>query len=510
MKFKLMILLCMLVAVRSLAQVPEDAIRYSWLTPNGTARNQALGGAMGSLGGDISATFMNPAGLGLYKTGEIILSPGLNFLNNKSDFRGTTNSNKNRSLNFGTSGIVSGFNTNSNNWQSGAFSFAINRTANFNNQVHYKGQNDYSSYSEQYAAELSNSNIPIGDQALNNPSLSLGTKMAIYTYLIDTARVGNSLQVVGLPIYKLNSREQENLINTTGGITELAFGLAANKNDKLYIGGSLGIPIVNYERNSTYTERDISGNKNNDFDYSTLTERYTTKGIGVNAKLGIIFKPVESVRVGLALHTPTLYGLKDTYHGDMVTATEGYAQVKKVSSELLNNNRISSYEYDLVSPWKVLVSGSYVFREVEDVTKQRGFITADVEYINYKASSYQTASTDNSDNSYYEGVNKSIHEIYKGSFNFRVGGELKFNTIMARAGFAHYGNPNKESELKASRNYISGGLGYRNKGVILDLTYVYGLQKDVNFPYRLGDKANTYAMVNGNSGNVVLTAGFKL
>jgi hypothetical protein len=510
MKFKLLILLCMLVAVRSLAQVPEDAIRYSWLTPNGTARNQALGGAMGSLGGDISATYMNPAGLGLYKTGEIILSPGLNFLNNKSDFRGTTSSNKNHSFNFGTSGVVSGFNTNSNNWQSGAFSFAINKTANFNNHIYYKGQNDYSSYSEQYAAELSNSKIPIGDQALNDPSLSLGTKMAIYTYLIDTARVGNSLQVVGLPIYKLNSREQENLINTTGGITELAFGLAANKNDKFYIGGSLGIPIVNYERNSTYTERDISGNKNNDFDYSTLTERYTTKGIGVNAKLGIIFKPVESVRVGLALHTPTLYGLKDTYHGDMITATESYAQVKKVSSDLLNNNQITSFEYDLVSPWKVLVSGSYVFREVEDVTKQRGFITADVEYINYKASSYQSASTDNSDNSYYEGVNKSIDEIYKGSFNFRVGGELKFNTIMARAGFAHYGNPNKESELKASRNYISGGLGYRNKGVILDLTYVYGLQKDVNFPYRLSDKANTYAMVNSNSGNVMLTAGFKL
>ncbi|MBK8496486.1 MAG: hypothetical protein IPL50_16885 [Chitinophagaceae bacterium] len=46
------------------AQVPEDAIRYSFYPQTGTARNMAIGGAMGSLGGDINATFVNPAGLG--------------------------------------------------------------------------------------------------------------------------------------------------------------------------------------------------------------------------------------------------------------------------------------------------------------------------------------------------------------------------------------------------------------------------------------------------------------
>ncbi|MGZ8558593.1 MAG: OmpP1/FadL family transporter, partial [Chitinophagaceae bacterium] len=44
------------------AQVPEDVLKYSQLPTNGTARINAIGGAMGSLGGDISATFINPAG----------------------------------------------------------------------------------------------------------------------------------------------------------------------------------------------------------------------------------------------------------------------------------------------------------------------------------------------------------------------------------------------------------------------------------------------------------------
>lgn len=509
MKCKLFLFSSLLIGTATMAQVPEDAIRFSWLAPSGTARSQAIGGAMGSLGGDITATFTNPAGLGLYKTGELVLSPGFTFLNNKADFRGESNADKKSSFNFGTTGLVLGFNGRGNGIKSGAFSVAVNRIANFNSQVYYKGENDFSSFSEQYATELSNSGIPIGNPALNSPSISLGTKMAIYTYLIDTATINGASQVVGFPEF-LATRQQENMIVTTGGITELAFGLAGNSNDKFYFGGSLGIPIVNYGRTSTFTERDISGNKDNDFDFSTLRDSYTTKGIGLNAKLGMIVKAAESVRLGLAIHTPTIYGLKDTYFGEMNTNTENYAGLQKVTTDSFTTYRVSQYEYDMMSPWKILVSASYVFREVEDVTKQRGFISADVEYINYNGASYQSASTDNSDNSYYEGVNKTINDIYKGSINAKVGGELKFNTFMVRAGYAYYGNPNKETELKASRTYISGGLGYRNKGIFVDFTYVYGMQKEANFPYILSDRANTFANIKGSSSNVLLTVGFKL
>jgi hypothetical protein len=80
---------------------------------------------------------------------------------------------------------------------------------------------------------------------------------------------------------------------------------------------------------------------------------------------------------------------------------------------------------------------------------------------------------------------------------------------MTRLGFALFGNPYQESALKARRMNLSGGLGYRNKGVFLDLTYVHSLNKDVNFPYRLTDKANTFADIKGSNGNVLLTVGFK-
>ena len=99
-------------------------------------------------------------------------------------------------------------------------------------------------------------------------------------------------------------------------------------------------------------------------------------------------------------------------------------------------------KYNLVTPWKVTASASYVFREVEDVKNQRGFITADVEYINYKAASFKAADkSDAAAKDYYSSLNKVIDNLYKNAFNFRLGGEVKFNTIMFRLGGAYYGNP---------------------------------------------------------------------
>ena len=71
---KLILLPALFISGFIYAQIPEDVLRYSFFPQNGTARNQAIGGAMGSLGGDISAIFVNPAGLGNYKTGEIVFN----------------------------------------------------------------------------------------------------------------------------------------------------------------------------------------------------------------------------------------------------------------------------------------------------------------------------------------------------------------------------------------------------------------------------------------------------
>lgn len=505
--------------VSASAQTPEDAIRMSWNTPGGTARARAIGGAMGSLGGDLTSLFVNPAGLGMFKTNEMVLTPGFSFSNIKTNFRGTDDKGSKAAFDFGTSGFVWGWGHGGG--RSKAFSIAINRTANFNNKVTYKGQNDLSSFSESFAEEFANSGLPISTDLYNAP-LSLGTKLANYTYLIDTLTVQGNTEVVGLPLRDEilagsgGLLDQQKTINTKGGISELSLGFASNKNDQLYLGLGLGIPIVNYERNSTITESDASGNTSNNFNSATYNEYYRLKGIGLNLKLGLIFKPVEYLRIGFGIHTPTIYGLDQTQRGSIVADLENYFPpgqgIRKADQDSIYTQfgvDVPKYSLDLTSPWKFMGSISYVFREVEDVRRQRGFITADVEYVTYGSSKF--AAGDNLiDQSYYDAVNEATKLTYKGALNFRVGGELKFNTIMTRLGFGYYGSPYQEKEFKARHMTMSGGLGYRNKGYFVDLTYVHNLNRDVNFPYRIGDKPNTYANLKEGMGNVVLTVGMKL
>lgn len=517
MKNTLSIAFLLFAGSTAMAQLPDDVMRLHYTSPSGTARSQAIGGAMGSLGGDISATFVNPAGLGMYKVSEIVLTPGFTLAQSKGEYRGSdaTSRNLNR-FNFSTTGFVSASTEPGRKWVSKAFSIAVNRTANFNNAIYYKGENDYSSFSEAYAEEFSKSGVSIPD-VRNSPYLSMGTKMAIYTYLIDTATLNpGGLQVVGRPEY-LDKVIQQNKIVTKGGITEIALGFAGNNQDKFYIGGSVGIPIVKYERRIEFTESDPTNDKTNNFGFSRYEERTTTTGVGLNAKLGIIFKPVQQLRIGAAFHTPTIYGLRDKVWSKMVTDVEGLFRrtnpndpgIDSITSDYYTGNQQPVYKFDMTSPWKFIISGAYVFHEVEDVSAQRGFITADAEWVTYGSSRF-SPSEENDDESYYDNLNKVVKANYKSALNLRVGGELKFNTFMVRAGYAHYGNPYKDDAFKATRSIISGGVGYRDKGIFVDLTYAHTIYKDVHFPYRLEDKSNTFADVNSRIGQVLLTLGFKI
>lgn len=497
------------------AQTPEDALRFSWNPQSGTARNMAIGGAMTGLGGEISAAHTNPAGIAMYKTNEFVLSPGFNFLANKAEYRGTsgTKGKQASGFNLGTSGVIlSGTSTRNSNIRGGAISLTMNRVADFNYNLAYKGYNNVSSGAERYAEEFSSSRLTI-NQGINSRYLSLATRMALYTYLVDTMTLNGITQVVAMPEFTTGVN-QENTISSKGGITEYAASAAINMKDKLFFGATLGLPVIRYDRDQTYKESDATSILNNRFGSYTYTDKLESRGYGFNLKLGMIYRPVERFRFGLTIHTPTFYSVTDQLTGSMNSNTENYNGNTTITETDILNGAASSIEskYTFTSPWKVSGGISYVFREVENVKKQRAFITADVDYVTYKSMKY-AADNENAttaDKNYYTSVNQNIKNTYRNAVNFRVGGELKLNTIMVRAGGAYLGNPNKDkADLKTNRLLVSGGLGYRNKGVFVDLTYVHHINKEVNFPYRLNDKPNTFAPVNGSGGSVMLTTGFK-
>ncbi len=63
-----------------------DVLRLSQYTYTGSARATAMGGAFGSLGADVSSMSLNPAGMGMYRTSEMIFTAGLGYVRGKSVF----------------------------------------------------------------------------------------------------------------------------------------------------------------------------------------------------------------------------------------------------------------------------------------------------------------------------------------------------------------------------------------------------------------------------------------
>lgn len=490
------------------AQLPDDALRNAWFIPGGTARNMAIGGAMGSLGGDITANNINPAGIGLYKTKEVVLSPGFLLNNNKFSYLGDDNKGSKSAIGYGATGIIIGSPPSRSNWTSSAFSVSVNQLASYNNHTYYKGVNNYSSYSEQYLEELTRDGAsPIAAEQ----NYIFGSSLAYRTYLIDSLNAGG--QFVGykslVPIGTGVIQERDE--TTKGGYNEVSFAFAGNQQDKLYIGASINIPIVGYTRDLWYKETDVTTNPDNNFEYSRFNEHFTSNGIGINLKLGLIYKPTTKVRLGFALHTPSYIGFTDRIRADMVTNTENYAGTVTSSSDELNSGKPGESNYSLLTPWRAIGSMSFVLNEVADTRKQRGFVTADIEYVNYRSSRFSTSNSDDiTGKDYYTSLNEIVKEYYKGAVNFRVGGESKFDPVSVRIGGSYYGSPYSDKELKASRIMAAAGLGYRNHGFFIDLTYAHTINKDVSFPYRLNDKANTFATWNNNRGNVLLTVGFKI
>ena len=73
--YRYIFVLCLLSFVFSLAKAQDDA-RLCEQTLTGTARYMGFGGAMTAIGGDPSAVRVNPAGLGLYRRMEVLVTMG--------------------------------------------------------------------------------------------------------------------------------------------------------------------------------------------------------------------------------------------------------------------------------------------------------------------------------------------------------------------------------------------------------------------------------------------------
>jgi hypothetical protein len=491
------LLLC---AAGARAQDERDAARFSFLQPQGTARSIGFGNALGSVGGEFSSLSVNPAGIGIYRSSEITFSPSLTFSGTSAGYLGHADDDDGSHFAFSNLGLVttqvfSGRRAKRSGWTSFSFGLGLTRMADFTRNYSYAGINTTSSGSFIFEADanqygLNDQNISLGDLGYQAYLINLDTAQNTYFSVVNPSSAA--------PVKQLTS------VRERGGISELGITLGGSYEDRLMLGATLGIPIVRYERTKTFTENDLSTTNDYFKDFS-YTEELRTRGAGVNLKLGVIVKPSDMFRFGVAVHTPTYLSLTDVQNQSLTANTEQGAGTN--SASLLENQ----YEYQLLTPWRAIVSGTVFLGKY-------GFFTADYEFVDYSSARF---GFDPADKDYESAVNDVIRHSLGGASNVRTGLELRFDNFQLRGGFGYYGNPYKNNTADGSERLdFSGGFGFRFPRAFVDLGFVHHVYKNSEQPYYLSgtdDPASLYyglmvptADLKTGSNTAVLTVGFKL
>lgn len=496
------------------AQTIADALRYSTTNPTGSSRILATGGAAGSLGGDYSSMFVNPAGVAFFKTSEAGFSLGFQNTSNTGTYLGSTGSDNRGNLYINSAAFIFGGRKKraTSKWENISVGLGISRTNNYNDQVYYRGVNKESSFSDNYRIQLRGVTDP--NVLSSDPQYAHGADLAYATYLIGPHTTNGQPDGSWQSVVPVTSGiTQENTLLTKGGANEINLSVGGNYNDQFYIGGSINIPQFHYESTRTFRETNTS-DPQSPLNYYDVVEDLTTDGVGFNTKVGIIYRPVAPLRVGLTYVSPTWASFTDNYITSMVTDTKDYG-VNAANSTETNNGYSDESKYNVTTPMKGIASLSYIFRPAGgDMTKPSGFITADYEYMSYAAMKMKMKNGGPNDQADSEALNQAIDNTYQAASNFRVGGELKLNIFAIRAGFAYYGNPYKMEGMDGSRKFYTGGLGYRNRGLYLDVALVYGDYSRQSQPYTvLPNQENVPspppADIKTKVANVTATVGFK-
>ncbi|MDP4281321.1 MAG: hypothetical protein Q8867_04150 [Bacteroidota bacterium] len=487
MKRLTIIFIAGILSLTAFSQNATDALRYSRILYGGTARFQGMAGAMSAVGGDFSVIATNPAGLGLFKSMEMTISPEFWVGNTNSTFNGTTGTDNKVNCNLGNFGVVFSMQpakVKTGGFQNFNFAIGVNRQNDFNTRYFIKGQNNSSSLLSMYSGFLNgisgitpseiNDNYPF-DAALAYNSGLIYYDSTAHRYTNDAANGGVL---------------QEKAVTTSGSINEFDMAFSANYDDILYFGATIGIPSVSYYETSTYreTRTDESIPYFRSMKYNQTLE---THGTGLNLKVGVLYRPAGWIRIGAAIHTPTYFGnMHDRWNSDMT------AHFDSSSWDNTQYSPDGDYDYEMTTPFRAI--GSLAF-----IIGKYGLISGEYEYVNYKSARFH----DDNDDGYFHDVNQEIRDSYVSPLNVRVGTEWRIGNFRVRGGFGYYGSPYKNGGSLGEQTVISGGAGYRGQHFYIDAAYVWSGLKDNYYLYNY--TGMNPATLNSYTHSAVVTLGIR-
>lgn len=480
----------LLISFFGYSQGELDALKYSKKDLHGTARSMSMGGAFGALGGDQTAISINPSGIAVYRSSEVAGTLGFSQETSKVD-----RSTKLNAFNLDNLGFVGYFPLRSDVMPLVNFGFTVNRQKSFDKQI--KGQGSSDSRLIDYILDRTNhANNGNGIQPVllerakdlpepfaTQPWLSV---FGYNAHLINPIKNGDKFTGQYTPLQTFGEKPiKQVFVKEKGYIDNYDFTVGTTIGNVLNVGLALTVmDIYNYS-STEYLEDFKSGGY-------TLQNETTTKGAGFGGKLGIIYRPVNELRVGLAYHTPTWYSFTESYSGRIDHDLRAYVKDPNYKQAFLHSG-VYPNEYNLRTPDKWVAS-------LAGVLANKFILSADYEFVNYKNMKLMPPSGVN-DAGRYKVDNEYISMDYKATSTVKVGMEYRFTPqFSGRLGYAWMQNPYNDNfaqkgnagivgsntifRIEGDTNFVTGGFGYRfNQNFFMDLAVVYKTQTDDLYPF---------------------------
>ena len=496
----------------------------------GTARSMAMAGAFTSLGGDIASMGINPAGLGMYRSNDISFSPMMGF---QSADNSATAWGENEQSRFALSNLGVVFNLYENpstRLVSVSMGLGYNRVADFNYRYGFTSQSGassapYRSIADAFSLMMGQSGLfPDNNGALNydyRDAYYWGGILAYNGYLLDVGEDNLGKFYTTADRLGVNAGVGHTVgMQSRGSVGEYDISFGLNIDNKLYLGFTWGIQSVRWKQQMYYGEDYLYDSAPVYSDGAPLKEpaewmdynqAVEVKGTGMNAKIGLIYRPVEALRLGVALHTPTYYALERSYQAYMGTNLSfgGVGDTTPILEDYGENT------WDFYSPTRLMFGASYTFGRFAVLS------------VDYERDWYNGIRVKNIPMGFDLTEDDYRHEFktnFKGSNTLRIGAEVKpLPNFALRAGYGvaegalrndkslYYNSP-----LNERTTCYSAGVGFAFGATTLDLAYQHIANKQTEYmlfyamdEMGIFDTASPYYRTDFNRNYFTLSIGYR-
>jgi len=478
----------------------SDAVRFSQSEIQGTARFRALSGAFGALGGDMSAVSTNPAGSAVFSQSHATFTGSNMDSKNSTNYFGTgtdTNS-SNFDINQGGAAFVFA-NRNSNSpWKKFTLGLAYDRTNNFDDVWNAVGRNTNNQsidlYFSNYADGVRLGDISVLDgEFIEDAYADIGNAFGFghqqaflgYQAFILEADADDDENTTYFSNLADGTFDHDYLYTSTGYNGKIAFNLAAQYEDNLYLGINLNSHFIDYQRSSSLLEDNANGGLITEIDFDN---NLSTTGNGFSFQLGGIMKLTPEFRVGLTYDSPTWYTIQEETT-QLIDTNEADSEIRFIS------DIVNIYpEYKLKTPAKVTGSLAYIFAK-------QGLISFD--YSKKDFGSTEVRPTQD-----FTDINNAMTDVLTDAATYRFGAEYKHKQFSFRGGYRFEESPYTDGVTIGDLSGHSLGIGYNFGNTKLDVTYDKWQRTDETQLFNVG--LTDAASIDRQNSNITLSLSFNI